>query len=151
MNATNRDLRIALPPARALRVGAAVLALLLAACSSAPEGTPAGTCRLAAPCPPDWLQFTDSSCSPPIVSIGPGCTSNGDGLCYRRCFDGVDCIDRGFPVCGSITVYGGSDVGRPVSVCLSRDPVPACQGPGDAGPDGQDAASAYHPTDGDRD
>ena len=87
---------------------------------------PASVCRLAPPCPSGWYQYSDTVCSPPSIGSGTGCASNGDSLCYQPCESGADCTDPLFPHCTALTVFDGSDVGRPKYVCTSAAPVPAC-------------------------
>jgi hypothetical protein len=95
-------------------------------------------CRPAAPCPSGWYRYSDTVCSPPSLGSGPGCGSNGDGLCYEPCDPATGCSDARFPVCGAIIVFYGSDAGRQKNVCVSKEPVPACpSGTGGAGGDSQ--------------
>jgi hypothetical protein len=87
---------------------------------------PASMCRLAPPCPSGWYQYSDTVCSPPSIGYGPGCSSSGDGLCYQPCESGATCTDPRFPNCTALSVFGGSDVGRPQDGCTSVAAVPAC-------------------------
>ncbi len=86
----------------------------------------ASVCRLAPPCPSGWYQYTDTVCSPPSIGSGPGCSPNGDGLCYQPCASSADCSDPGFPNCTSLYLFAGSDVGQAKYVCTSGTQVLAC-------------------------
>lgn len=71
-----------------------------------------------APCAPGWYLYQDNICGPPPQPGQPSaCTSSGDGLCHFPCRVDGDCTDPCFPKCGTIPVFGGSDVSRPKSVC----------------------------------
>ena len=90
------------------------------------DNGPASVCRLAPPCPSGWYQYSDTVCSPPSIGTGPGCGPNGDDLCYQPCKSSAECSDPMFPNCTALTVFDGSDAGRPKYVCTSATPVPAC-------------------------
>jgi hypothetical protein len=116
----------------------AALPWLGLACSLPPANTPtdAGTdqasvrtCRPNPPCPDGWFSYTDTVCSPPFLNSGPGCSANGDGLCYKDCASDTDCRPEGFPICRSLTFYNGSDVGQPRPACVASPPPPLCSGP----------------------
>jgi len=119
-------------------------ASLLGACSpAASNGTVAGdgattqACRPVAPCPAGWFEYTDTVCSPPSLGSGPGCSSNGDGLCYKSCNTDDDCAATGFSTCGSLAFFQGSDVGRtrPACVAVPITSAPALCGDSDAATD----------------
>jgi len=100
---------------------------------ASPVPDAATTCRPGPPCPSGWYQYSDRACSPPYGTNPPACNSNGDGLCYQTCVTSADCGDPLFSTCGSITVFGGSDVGERKRVCDSVTVVPACPASADGG------------------
>lgn len=135
---------------RSARLPAYVFMALLGACSSTAQPPPladadpgvdvagggdasrdgdapqAVVCRPAAPCPTGWYEDSDNSCSPPFSGTPPPCQPQGDGLCYLRCYTDDDCQAVGLSTCGVIYVFGGSDVGRPMSVCDGTKQLPQC-------------------------
>jgi hypothetical protein len=111
---------------------------------SPPPPNPLVTCRPAAPCPPGWLKYEDTVCSPPGQTGASSCTSNGDNLCYLPCSNDAVCRTAGLTSCGSITFFHGSDAGSQVPVCTGTAQLPLCSADAgtDAGKGGTDAGGA---------
>lgn len=72
------------------------------------------------PCPDGWFHHTDTACPYPP---GTPCYEIGDGLCYRPCASGTDCVDPCKPDCVELILCRGSDACfERVSVCQATSP-----------------------------
>jgi len=123
-----RDIPIRTPSRRRLPLLALLPLLACLSCASDhtdARGDAGPVCRPAPPCPTGWFQYSDSACSPPALGSGPGCSSNGDGLCYKTCNSDDDCRGVGFSTCGSLTFYQGTDEGRQRPACIAPPPSSA--------------------------
>jgi hypothetical protein len=90
-------------------------------------GASSANCRPAPPCPMGWFVNDDEACSYPPTS-SPPCqqSSSSNGLCYQRCTTAADCTDSVFPVCGSISVFEGTDYLHPIGVCQGVQYISGC-------------------------